>query len=225
MIVIKDKRHINAMLRQSLLGGIVSRSVMLDYGYCFTLINGRDKLGYACFLPGFCVVEFSDYDSMLFGEDYGTTSKQEKKNRFISFCRENGIKDSHTDYWLSLLERCAVGEKITMPELSGSLLAKEFLGEVIALRSRIIAGDEIEIFEAMGSLHNTCLAVEQGFPFGYSSKPFLKAWNISMKKKNRFLAYAGFAQYAAGCSEQVRQAIELSNLDEIIEQQTIILTS
>jgi len=225
MLVFKDAKHIEPMLRESLLGSYQTQVMIEDYGYAFSLIHGKEKLGYACFFyseGALCVaVEFSSYDSMLFGEVYDGMSRDLKKRQFVEFCQENGISEKFAQYWLSLLERIAVGERVILPGTSKSTISYELQVMLTKAARELAAMDEADIYERLCELHKQFRELETVYPFGYSSKPFEAMGKTFGKRKGRFSAYADFIGYLMDCTKQIHQTIENYFLGEIIEEELI----
>ena len=225
MLVFENAKHIEAMLNASLLGSYRTQIAIEDYGYAFSLIHGNKDLGYACFYysgGSLCVaVEFSSYDSMLFGEMYDNVSRDIKKRKFITFCQENGIDEIFSTYWLTLLERIAIGEKISIPDLSGSTASYELQVMLTKARREILGMDDEGIYTVLCELHLEFVELEKSYPFGYSHKPFLKMGKVYGKRGSRFNAYVGFFEYLGACVLRIRQAIENEVLRKNIKEQLI----
>ena len=235
MLVFNEAKHIAPMLNASLFGqcsksgtikGAYATEQMIEnYGYAFTLILGSKQLGYAVFFKvGASVsvaVEFSDYDSMLFGETYDEIGRDFKKRKFVEFCHKNGIKDIITEYFLELLERIAVGEKVAFPGLSGSDIACELQTLIFKARAIILTLDETNIHKALAGLHAQFEGVDEQYPFGYSAKPFTNMGKTFGKRLKRFMAYESFLTYLSDCNIQLHRKIENEILEDMIKEQTI----
>lgn len=225
MQVFREAKHIEAMLNTSLLGSYRTQVAIEDYGYAFSLIQGNDKLGYACFFYSggllSVAVEFSSYDSMLFGEVYDGASRDLKRQKFVEFCQENGISEIFSNYWISLLERIAVGERVELPDLSGSTISYELHVMLTKAAKEVLVMDELAIYERLAELHLQFSELEKLYPFGYSVQPFEKVTKAFGKRENRFNTYDSYLRYLFACTQQIRQSIENHFLEETINEQLI----
>ena len=227
MELFRSKKIIEGMMRKSLYGMLRVMYDIESYGFAFSLIMGKEKLAYACFYNTDsgnteCVTEFSNYESMLFGEVYDGKPTHIKRKEFVTFCHENGIGANVTDYFLSLLGRMAVGEKISPPALSGSTVSGELLGEALACRHLLISGDELALISKIAEVHSMLSSIDRDqFPFGYSHRYFNEAWNLNLKKAKRAKGFSDYIIYISECAQKIGRMIESHFLLELIEKETI----
>lgn len=227
MLVFKKEQHIEAMLDRSLQGVLITLATVEDYGYCFTLVQGKDNLAYVCFYEAGngcieAIAEKASYEDKRFGEMQDGSDTADKRQKFITACHEIGIDEAITDYYLSMLERCALGEAVELPSLSGSTVSKEILCDILKIRDSLICNDEPKTLEGIAEIHEALNGINKTvYPFGYSGKLFNQAFSLNIKRTKRYEAFAMCLDYYARCATNIRRKIENGHLLEIIEQQTI----
>lgn len=220
MLIFKDEKTVTGMLKKSLFGEFRSLYNIEDYGFCFSIVRGRYSLGYACFYETAygnieCAVEFSSYESMVFGETFDIKTASTKRNEFIAFCHENGINADISDHFLTLLEMTALGEKVSFPALSGSKVSEELLSEILVCRAMVLGGDEPGALSKAIEIHFELKEINKIYPFGYSNREFMDVWNVNMKKQKRIKAMCKYLDYLGKCATAMRRKIELETLIEI----------
>jgi hypothetical protein len=179
MLVFETKKHIESILKNSLLGELRTLDGMESLGYVLTLVNGK-KLGYAVLHRKngrvICAVETVSFDDRVLGEY--------QKKRLETYCHNNGIPQDIFRWYISLLERAALGERVTIDLPGTKKIAADIMREIGRI-ARLVREDETKAYKAIAELHSALSFLAKNENIAYDERAFQRAFSPSLHKLAR----------------------------------------